>query len=51
MLDLSNTLPMAVMIDEDGMQELVVPINAQDVAPGIRAVQIATVWTGQQSAN
>jgi hypothetical protein len=36
MLDLSNTLPMAVMIDEDGMQELVVPINAQDVAPGIR---------------
>jgi hypothetical protein len=50
MLDLKNTLPMAVMVD-DGMQELVIPINAQDVAPGIRAVQIATVWTQQQSAN
>jgi hypothetical protein len=47
----SQALPLAVMVDEDGMQELVVPINAVDVMPGVRAVQIATVWTQQQSAN
>jgi hypothetical protein len=33
------------MLDDDGAQELVVPINAVDLAPGVRAVQIATVWT------
>lgn len=42
--------PLALMLD-DGLQELVIPINAVNVAPGVRAVQIATIWTQQQSAN
>lgn len=50
-MDLNRTLPLAVMVDDDGLQELVVPINALDVAPGVRAVQLMTVWTTQQSAN
>jgi hypothetical protein len=51
MMDLKRALPLAVMLDDDGLQELVVPINAVDLAPGVRAVQLATVWTAQQSAN
>jgi hypothetical protein len=43
--------PLAVMLDEDGNQELVVPINAMALAPGVRVFQIATVWSTQQSVN
>lgn len=46
-----QTLPLAVMLDEDGNQELVVPINTVALAPGVHAYQIATVWTAQQSPN
>lgn len=42
--------PLAVVLDEEGLQQLVLPLSVTEL-PGGRIYEIAPIWVAKQSAN